>query len=106
MRAIAALITLLIASPAFPQGEPARATENLWNEREAQRFANQRRDCQAQWAGFAKTAKTGDQSKTGSQKEEEFIEDCVTAARIARCHPPGSNPTCLYLSRQKRAERN
>lgn len=92
-----ALLLLASVSAAMAQNaEPLRVKENLWQEREAQRIANQRRDCEAQWAGIEKTRQARGQTREG------FVEDCVAEARIARCHPPGSNPTCLYLSRQRR----
>lgn len=95
--ALVLLMVLLAPHAAGAQAPGAVETPEMWNQRETRRFMNQRRDCTAQWEGLER------RGGTRGQNRETFIAECAEAAAIARCHPPGSNPTCLYLSRERRA---
>jgi hypothetical protein len=100
MRRLLLVPLLMFAStPARAQTPHVVESPEIWRQREARRFENQRRDCDAQWAGFERTGRAAGQSR------EAFVTECAEAAARARCHPPGSNPTCLYLSRERRAGR-
>jgi hypothetical protein len=88
----AVLAALIAAAAAQDAADPA----GLWELREAQRFENQRRDCAAQWEGAAR------KGQAGAGPREAFIAECTAAARTARCHPPGHNPTCRYEARERR----
>ncbi len=92
-------LAVLISVPAAAQTDRAVESPDLWRRREESRLAAQRRDCEAQWAGMERSARAGATGK------EAFVEDCLAEARIARCHPPGNNPTCRYLRREERKAR-
>lgn len=94
---VAALAVLLAT---FAAAQDAADPAGLWELREAQRFENQRRDCAAQWEGAARKGRSGDGPR------EAFIAECAAAARIARCHPPGHNPTCRYEAHERRRARS
>ncbi len=95
------LIVALVFAPALTLAQTDRVVESpaLWRQREESRIASQRRDCEAQWAGMEKAG------KAGSASRDAFVEGCLAETRIARCHPPGNNPTCRYLRREERKAR-
>lgn len=101
MIARAALVSLAVSvwSPALAQADRAVESPALWRQREESRIASQRRDCEAQWAGAEKTGRASPEGR------DAFVADCLAEARIARCHPPGNNPTCRYLRREERKTR-
>ncbi|HRE20878.1 MAG TPA: hypothetical protein PKW21_07580 [Rhabdaerophilum sp.] len=97
---IPALALMAMASlPVAAQTDRAVESPDLWRRREESRLASQRRDCEAQWAGMDRAG------RKATSERERFIEECLAEARIARCHPPGNNPTCRYLRREERKAR-